>query len=85
MHAKCMFKCYICIYLFICSFDWISPLNVFSSILKCFHLKFILDGFVHFALIFAGFFHLNVIFKINEGIPNLHCILSHFYVEPLVT
>ena len=46
MHAKCMFR----------SFDGISYLNVFSSILRCFHLKVILHGFVHFEWIFVGFF-----------------------------
>ena len=56
----------------------------FSRILRCFHLKVILHGFVHFAWNLHAF-HLNVIFQIILGVPNLHCILSHFYVEPLVT
>ena len=38
-----------------------------------------------FCMDFCMFFHLNVIFKMNQGVPNLLFILSHFYVEPLVT
>ena len=56
MHAKCMCKCYIYkyIYTYICNFDRIL-FECFASILRCFQLKVILHGFVHFAWILHVF------------------------------
>ena len=65
-------------YVNICNCERISYLNVLPSILRCFHLKVILHGFVHFAWMFACVFHLNVIFKINQGPPQ-----PPLYFEPL--
>ena len=87
MHATCMFKyeINICIYIYMyITTILIGFFECFASFLRCFHLKDILHGFVHFAWMFA-FFHFNVIFKMNQGVPNLYCILSRFYVEPQVT
>ena len=41
MHAKCMFRCCMAIYAILIGF--------LTSILRCFRLKVILHGFVHFA------------------------------------
>ena len=55
MHAKCMCKCYIYIYIYLhMQFERIF-IECFASILRCFHLKVIVHGFVHFAWILHVF------------------------------
>ena len=61
MHAKCMCKCYI--------FDRIF-IECFASILRCFHLKVILHGFVHVAWIFACVFIGTLFSKLIKGYPS---------------
>ena len=61
---------HIYIYIFFFNFDRISFLNVFPGILRCFELKDILHGFVHFAWIVACFFFTWTLFsKLIKGSP----------------
>ena len=46
MHAKCLCKCYMYIYIYIMQFDGVF-IECFASILRCFHSKVTLHGFVH--------------------------------------
>ena len=66
MHAKCLFKCYIYNYK-----TTITAILIgwFLHILRCFHLKVILGGFVHFALMFACFFIRTFFSKLIKGSP----------------
>ena len=90
MHAKCMFKydiiyIYTYIYIYNCNCDRISYLNVFFKYFEMFSFESNFAWIYAFCMDFCRFFHLNVIFKMNQWVPKLLYILSRFYVEPLVT
>ena len=69
MHAKCMFTCYIYSYKIKITAILIGFCECFASILRCFHLKNMLHGFVHFAWIFACVFTGTLFSKLTKGSP----------------